>query len=201
MQNSGSTMRRLVRQASGLARLLGRATEAAAAIEFAMVGSIFVLLVCMTLELGLTLFTQSVMENALRDAARLIRTNQATNSSTFVSAVCKEVGTVLIKSCSTNLQYYVASASSFSTLHAKSGTLPNSYSRGSSGSDMLAQIAYKRSTLIPWAAKFLGNSDLLIATVAFQNQPYGGGSGSGSGSGGGSSGSGGGRGGHNHRGG
>lgn len=162
----------------GFARRLGRwrrlvrDTRAAATIEFAILGSTFILLVCMTLELGLVLFTQSVMDNALRDAARLIRTNQASSSSTFVSAVCSEVGTVLIASCSTNLQYYVASASSFSSLTAKTSTLPNTYTAGSSASDMIAQIAYKRNTIIPWAAKFLGNSDLLISTVAFQNEPY-----------------------------
>ncbi len=126
----------------------------------------------MTLELGLVLFTQSVMDNALRDAARLIRTNQASSSSTFVNAVCSEIGTVLISSCSTNLQYYVASAGSFTSLTAKTGTLPNTYTAGSTASDMLAQIAYKRTTIIPWAAKFLGNTDLLISTVAFQNEPY-----------------------------
>ena len=162
----------------GFARRLGRwrrlvrDTRAAATIEFAILGSTFILLVCMTLELGLVLFTQSVMDNALRDAARLIRTNQASSSSTFVSAVCSEVGTVLVSSCSTSLQYYVASASSFSSLTAKTSTLPNTYTAGSSASDMIAQIGYKRNTIIPWAAKFLGNTDLLISTVAFQNEPY-----------------------------
>ncbi|MDE2165952.1 MAG: pilus assembly protein [Alphaproteobacteria bacterium] len=153
-------------------RRLVRDTHAAAAVEFAMVGTIFMLLICMTLELGLTLFTQSVMDNALRDGARLIRTNQASSSSTFVSAVCREVGTVLIPSCTSNLQYYVATASSFSQLSAKTGTLPNSYTAGSSAADMLAQIGYARPTLIPWASKFLGGTDLLISTVAFQNEPY-----------------------------
>jgi Flp pilus assembly protein TadG len=153
-------------------RQLASDTQAAAAVEFAIVGSIFLLLVCMILELGLTLFTQSVMDNALRGGARLIRIDQASNSSTFVSAVCGEVGTVLIPSCSTKLQYYVATASSFSSLSAKTGTLPNTYSAGSSGADMLAQIAYARPTLIPWASQFLGGSDLLISTVAFQNEPY-----------------------------
>ena len=55
---------------------------------------------------------------------------------------------------------------------AKTSTLPNTYTAGSSASDMIAQVGYKRNTIIPWTAKFLGNSDLLIATVAFQNEPY-----------------------------
>ena len=153
-------------------RRLIRDTHAAAAVEFAILGSTFILLVCMTLELGLVLFTQSVMDNALRDAARLVRTNQASSSNTFITAVCNEVGTVLVSSCSTSLQYYVASASSFSSLTAKTGTLPNTYTAGSSASDMIAQIGYKRTTIIPWATQFLGNTDELISTVAFQNEPY-----------------------------
>jgi Flp pilus assembly protein TadG len=162
--NQHAYLRALTRRIRRLGRLACD-TRAAAAVEFAMVGSIFILLICMTIELGLTLFTQSVMDNALRDGARLIRTNQA-SSSTFVSAVCREVGTVLIPSCTTKLQYYVATASSFSQLSAKTGTLPDTYTAGSSAADMLAQITYARPTLIPWASKFLGGTDLLISTVA-----------------------------------
>jgi Flp pilus assembly protein TadG len=159
-----------IRHVRRLARLW-RDTRAATAVEFAMLGSTFMLLVCMTIELGLVLFTQSVLDNALRDGARLIRTNQASSNSAFVTAVCNDVGTV-ISSCSSNLQYYVASASAFSSLNAKTSTLPDTYTAGSSASDMLAQIAYKRTTIIPWAAQYLGSSDLIIATVAFQNEPY-----------------------------
>jgi len=165
--NPGGFARRFRR----LARLT-RDTRAATAVEFALLGSTFMLLVCMTIELGLVLFTQSVLDNALRDGARLIRTNQASSSSTFITQVCSEVGTVLITSCSSNLQYYVATASLFSSLTAKTTTLPNTYTAGSSAADMLAQVAYKRNTIIPWAAQYLGNSDLIISTVAFQNEPY-----------------------------
>jgi len=61
----------------GFARRLGRwrrlvrDTHATATIEFAILGSTFILLVCMTLELGMVLFTQSVMDNAHRQQWRL----------------------------------------------------------------------------------------------------------------------------------
>jgi len=143
----------------------------AAALEFALVGSTFLTLVCVMIELGLILFTQSLLDNGVRDGARLIRTNQASSSTIFVAKVCGDVGS-LIPSCTTNLQYYVASAAAFSSLKAKTSTLPKTYTAGKTGSDMIAQVAYKRTSLISWASKYLGASDLLISTIAFQNEPY-----------------------------
>lgn len=153
-------------------RTLLRDTRAAAALEFALVGPVFLLLVCLILELALALFTQSVMNNALQGAARLVRIGQVTTSSAFVGAVCDEVGNVLVSSCSANMQYYVASSGDFGSLAPKTGTLPDSFTPGTSGADMLAQIAYKRPTIIPWVAEFLGDSQLLTSTVVFQNEPY-----------------------------
>ncbi|HXM85435.1 MAG TPA: TadE/TadG family type IV pilus assembly protein [Stellaceae bacterium] len=156
--------------AAVLARLLRR-DDAVAAVEFAILGSTFLMLVCMTLELGLILFTQSVMDNALRDAARLIQTNQASSSSTFTTKVCGEVGN-LIPNCSTNLKYYVQTASLFSSMTAQTAFSSNAYTAGTSSADMLAQIAYQRPTITHWATVFFGTNDMIISTVAFQNEPY-----------------------------
>jgi Flp pilus assembly protein TadG len=153
-------------------RALARDNSAVAAVEFAVLGPVFLLLVCMILELGMALFTQSIMDNALRDAARLIRVGQAPSSTTFVAAVCDKIGSFLGPSCTTSLQYYVASASSFGTLTPETGTLSDSYTSGGSGADMLAEIGYDRATLIPWATEFFGASQMLISTVVFQNEPY-----------------------------
>ena len=67
---------------------------------------------------------------------------------------------------------FSASAAAFSSLTAKTSTLPKTYTAGSTGSDMIAQVAYKRTSIISWASKYLGASDLLISTIAFQNEPY-----------------------------
>src|SRR5579862_1959442 len=150
-----------------LARLLRR-DDAVAAIEFGILGSIFILLVCMSFELGLILFTQSVMDNALRDAARLIQTNQASSSATFINKVCGEVGTLITNCSGGGLKYYVQSASAFSSLTAQTTFASNSYTAGSSATDMLAQIAYNRTTIIPWAAKYLNGTNLIVSTIAFQ---------------------------------
>ena len=153
-----------------LARLWKR-DDAVVAIEFALLGSTFLLLVCMTFELGLILFTQSVMDNALRDASRQIMTNQISTSSAFVSKVCGEVGN-LVTNCSSNLKYYVQTGASFSAMTAQTTFASNSFTDGGTAADMLAQIAYNRSTIIPWAATYLHSSGLIVSTVAFQNEPF-----------------------------
>jgi len=153
-----------------LARLWKR-DDAVAAIEFALLGSTFLLLACMIFELGLILFTQSVMDNALRDASRQIMTGQITTSSGFVTKVCGEVGN-LVTNCSSNLKYYVQANSQFSSMTIQTSFASNSFSAGTTtNDDILAQIAYSRSTIIPWTATYLGNSGLIVSTVAFQLEP------------------------------
>jgi Flp pilus assembly protein TadG len=135
-----------------------------------MLGSIFLLLVCMTFELGLLLFTQSVLNDAARDGARLIRTGQAPTSATFVTKVCDKAG-LLIPSCSTSLVYSVQAAAAFSSL-TTGGALSNQYNPGTSAQDVVVQVGYNRATIIPWTSTYLQSTNLLVAAVAFQNDPY-----------------------------
>ena len=75
-------------------RLLGRIKRSlaaldargAAAIEFALVGSTFRMMLLAAFEFGFMLFVQSVLDNAARDAARRIRTGQAQTSSNAKNA-------------------------------------------------------------------------------------------------------------------
>lgn len=154
-----------------LARLWRR-DDAAAAIEFGLLGSTFLLLACMIFELGLILFTQAVMDNALRDASRQIMTGQITTSSAFVSKVCGEVSNLITNCSSGGLKYYVQANSLFSGMTVQTTFSSNSFSAGTStNNDILAQIAYQRSTIIPWAATYLHSNNLIVSTVAFQNEP------------------------------
>jgi len=154
-----------------LARLWRR-DDAVAAVEFALLGSTFLLLVCMIFELGLILFTQSVMDNALRDASRQIMTGQITTSSAFVTKVCGEVGNLITNCSSGGLKYYVQTNATFSSMTIQTSFASNSFSAGSStNDDVLAQIAYQRSTIIPWAATYLHGNNLIVSTLAFQNEP------------------------------
>jgi Flp pilus assembly protein TadG len=71
----------------------------AAAVEFAIVGSSFMLMLLAAFEFGYMLFVQSVLDNAARDAARLIRTGQVQQSSnptsTFQTLLCNDVGSLI----------------------------------------------------------------------------------------------------------
>ena len=141
-----------------------------AAVEFAILGSTFLLLVCVIFEIGLLVFTQSVLNDALRDGARLIRLGQATTGTVFVAKVCDKAGS-LIPSCTTSLQYEVQAANSFSALTA-SGTLSNRYNAGTSAQDVVAQVGYSRITILPWTSTYLPGTGLLVSTIAFQNDSY-----------------------------
>jgi len=160
-----------------------RAQSGATAVEFALVGPLFIFMICIAFDLGLLLFTQSVLNNAARDASRLIQTNQGGGSSAFSTALCNDV-TGLIPCAS--LQYYVQSAASFGAMSAgvltdAGGNLKNAgtYSAGAPGSDVVVQVAYNRPTIVPWIIPYLNGADakiskdfnLLVATIAFQNEP------------------------------
>ena len=159
--------------APGAARFprgFGQDDRGVAAVEFALVGSSFLLMACMILELGLLLFTQSVLNDAVRDGARLIQMGQASTSPTFVTKVCDKAGT-LVPACTTSLQYKVQAADAFASLSATTA-LANQYNPGSSQQDVIVQIGYSRVTILPWASTYLNGTNLLVSTIAFQNDSY-----------------------------
>jgi Flp pilus assembly protein TadG len=152
-------------------------------IEFAMIGPIFLLLVLAVLENGLTLWTQSVLDNATRDAARLVQTGQAQNGGTsFPTQLCKEVSGLM--KCSA-LQYRIQTGTTFagmsSTIVTGSGgtltgftTYPATVTNSTAGKDTMVQVVYTRTYIIPWVGKLLSSSgsQRLVATSVFQTEPY-----------------------------
>ena len=159
------------------ARLL-RDRGGLATVEFAVVGSIFILLVCVAIDLGMLLTTQSALDNAARDGARLILTGQVQNgggAALFQTQVCADVSSLI--PCA-KLVYSVTSGSGFAALSPSmqaGGTVgATPFSPGTSGQDVLVQVGYSRPFLIPWVGRTLGGngSVLLVSTVAFQNDPF-----------------------------
>jgi Flp pilus assembly protein TadG len=162
------------------------------AVEFAIVSPVFILLICVSVELGLVLLTQSNINYAARDASRLIMTGQVqtgAGESLFTNKVCSDVNVLI--SCP-SLQYNVQSGSSFAELNAavvanSSGNMTTTgFSPGGPGSDVVVQVGYSFPCVVPIACNYIGTNGklLLVSTVAFQNENYGGGdSGSGEGSG------------------
>ncbi len=149
----------------------------AVAVEFALVGPAFVLLLLMTMELGLVLLTQAVLDFATQDAARLVELGQAASKTTFTTRLCADAAPLI--PCA-SLQVNVEAAATFSSFDATvqtdgNGNLTNTqYSPGSSGQSVIVQVAYNYPYVTAWVGSLLGdnNASLLVSTVAFQNEPY-----------------------------
>jgi Flp pilus assembly protein TadG len=159
----------------------------AAAIEFAIVGSSFMLMLLASFEFGYMLFVQSVLDNAARDAARLIRTGQAQNSgnpqSTFQTLLCNEVGSMI--GCG-NIIYgaqvfndwgSAQTAVNTPTTRDATGKCSNcpAFNAGTAGQILVVTVTYNYPFFTPWIGGVVGGSTksaLLMSTVVFQNEPY-----------------------------
>jgi Flp pilus assembly protein TadG len=167
-------------------RLLAIDTRGAAAVEFALVGSCFMMMLLASFEFGYMLFVQSVMDNAARDSARLIRTGQAQTSgnpiSTFQTQLCNEVGSLI--GCS-SLIYQAQAFNQWTDAQTAMNTPPSrssngnyisaGFSPGSQSQIVVVTVTYNYPFFTPWIAGLVGgssNSALLMSTVVFQNEPY-----------------------------
>jgi Flp pilus assembly protein TadG len=161
-------------------------TSGAAAIEFALVGSAFMMMLLASFEFGFMLFVQSVLDNASRDAARLIRTGQVQMSSnptnTFQSLLCSDVGSLI--GCG-NIIYQAEAFNAWSDAQTAVNTPPTrsssgafvsaGFNPGSQGQILVVTVTYNYPFFTPWIGGMLGgssNTALLMSTVVFQNEPY-----------------------------
>lgn len=161
-------------------------TSGVAAIEFAIVGSTFMVMLLACFEFGYMLFVQSVLDNASRDAARLIRTGQVQTSSnatsTFQTLLCNEVGTLI--GCG-NIVYqsqvfndWTSAQTSINTPASRDSNgnyVSAGFSAGTQSQIVVVTVTYNYPFFTPWIAGMLGgstNSALLMSTVVFQNEPY-----------------------------
>lgn len=158
---------------------LWRETRGVAAVEFGLIGGLFLLLIGFWIEIGLALFMQAALDRAVRKEARLIRTGAITASgaSTFASNLCADLRALM--TCS-DIQVNVASASSFAALSSAVPTTASSrmtatgFAPGGSGQDVIVQVGYTRNLYFPIVKSVLGqNGTLLVySSLAFQNEPF-----------------------------
>ena len=158
----------------------------AAAVEFAIVGSAFMLMLLASFEFGYMLFVQSVLDNAARDAARLVRTGQAQESgnaqSTFQTLLCNDVGSLI--GCG-NIIYQAQVFNNWTAAQTAVNTPPTrnangqmvsqGFSAGTQNQIVVVTVTYNYPFFTPWVGGLLGgssNSALLMSTVVFQNEPY-----------------------------
>lgn len=167
-----------------LSRRLASSRRGVAAMEFALVGSVFLSMMMFIMDLGLQLYTQSVMDDASRTAAHSIKTgNRVIASSSPIgtarptasdvrTTVCNLLS-LAVTSCTTSLQVYAASSTSFAALSRVDspatglGSNNNTFAAGGSNAYVLLQVAFPRVSVIPFngfAAPYL------ISTVMFENE-------------------------------
>jgi Flp pilus assembly protein TadG len=141
----------------------------AIAIEMAIVGPPFFLLLLIILDLGLMLANQSLLDGAARDAARLIRTGQVQTASspisTFQTTLCANMSSVMTTAqCQADIIFQVQVYSSFGAVSFTPCTLNNnqtgtgtvcSFSPGTGGDIVGVQATYNRPFIIPWVAACL----------------------------------------------
>jgi Flp pilus assembly protein TadG len=175
--------RRLKRAAR---RAAPRARSGSAAIEFAFVAPVFFVFLMGTMETGIMYLGNFVLQNAVNDAARQIRTGQVaqngTNQAQFRTIVCNSIAPLL--ACDANLQIDVQSYTSFSALNitnpitASGGLDPTlkNWSPGTVCSVVVVRAFYTWSVATPLLTPFLTNMSndhhLLSAAAAFRNEPY-----------------------------
>ena len=183
-------------------RLRADADKGSTALEFAMVAPVFFLLLMGTIEAGVIFFAQSSLQNAVNDAARLVRTGQsacfsldsnnncvAMTAAQFRAQVCGEVA-VLLQNCSldangnSDLQFDVnaypagfTGVTNSSPLDAQHN-LPSltAFNAGNACDVVLVRAFYRWPVFTPMLSFFLANmggGDHLLATAAaFRNEPY-----------------------------
>jgi Flp pilus assembly protein TadG len=140
-----------------------------AAVEMALVGPLFLLLLLAIIELGLILTTQTVLDGASRDAARLIRTGQAQSQgspiTTFQSLLCSKMSVLMsVSNCQSSVVFDVQVFSSFSAVsfspcarsfNQTGGGTACSFSPGVGGDIVAVKVSYPRPFLIPWVGACL----------------------------------------------
>jgi Flp pilus assembly protein TadG len=159
----------------------------ASALEFALVALPFVLLLLAVLEVGLVYFANFTLENATAQGARLIRTGQAQaqgfDAAKFKNEVCKHLsGPISCAGLKLDVRHYSSFGGAGSNLtnpvDANGNVKANfSYDPGQGG-DVVVVRAFYEWDLTAKLPKDIGLSNLkngnrlLIATVAFRNEPF-----------------------------
>jgi Flp pilus assembly protein TadG len=153
-------------------------------LEFAMVGPMLVLLMMVIVDLGIMLTTQSMLDGAARDAARLIRTGQVAASSnplsTFQTLLCSDMSPVMststcqsqvlfevncytsgtVSGClTTNLGFGAVSFSGCTYNQGQAGAAGSgtqcNFNPGSSTTIVGVRVTYNRKFIVPWVGRCL----------------------------------------------
>ncbi|MBV8778283.1 MAG: pilus assembly protein [Alphaproteobacteria bacterium] len=158
----------------------------ATAVEFAIISTSFMVMLLASFEFGYMLFVQSALDNAARDAARLIRTGQAQTSanptSTFSTLLCNEIsqligcGSIVYQAQVFNDWNSAQTAVNNPPPRDKNGNMVSAgFTAGTAGQIMVVTVSYNYPFFTPWVSSMVGGSTgtaYLQSVVVFQNEPY-----------------------------
>ncbi|WP_291841880.1 TadE/TadG family type IV pilus assembly protein [Maricaulis sp.] len=169
---------------SRLARFC-RARSGATAVEFAMIGAPFFLLLFAMIEIAAVFFTGTVLENAVLEAARKIRTGEAQTGGMSQAGFRQEVCDLIsaVADCD-NLEIDVQVFEDFDGVDQSSpvdgnGAMDTSnfgWEPGDAGDIVLVRVFYRWSLMTPNFGGALSNMEnnqrLITAATVFRNEPY-----------------------------
>jgi Flp pilus assembly protein TadG len=159
----------------------------AAAIEFAIIAPVFFFLMFVIAETALVFIAEQVMDNAVFETARLIRTGQVQNAgmsqADFRQQVCDRIA-VFINCNSSNFYMDVKSYASFSAMttsrpldNTDHFVNPPAFQFGTPNEIVVVRVYYQwPSTPIlghQWLNALSNGRQLIGAWAAFCNEPYG----------------------------
>ena len=166
-------------------RRFGRNSRASAAVEFALVAPVFFALLFAIIEVALMFFASQVLETITQNSARMIVTGQAQTGgftqTQFKTYVCGQIPALF--NCG-SLFVDVESYPSFSNITMSSqidanGNFVNNnmqYSPGGPGDIVVVRLFYPWQLFVTGLgfniSNLSGSQRLLVATAAFQNEPY-----------------------------
>lgn len=188
MSNRSPWLKRLLSPVIRKGKAFARDDDATTAIEFALLGMPFFTIIFAIIETAMMFFAAQVLDSAVQDASRLIRTGQAQIANytiaDFKSAICSRLYNLF--NCA-NLKVEVTPVSSFSTATAVwpvqtnctttcNWTIPEDYDDGVGKQIMMVQAFYKWPLLInfPWfnLKNQPDNYRLISGIRVFRNEPF-----------------------------
>ena len=177
----------LLRAARALRRAWRRDERGSLAIEFAIIAPIFFFLMFVIAETALVFVAEQVLDNAVFETARLIRTGQAQgppamSQADFKAAVCARAS-VFINCSSSSFYLEVKSYNTFAAMLVappvdsdENFTDPGAYDYGNATSIVVVRAYYQWPTNKIFGSlslKNLSNGKRLIGSfAAFRNEPF-----------------------------
>jgi Flp pilus assembly protein TadG len=160
-----------------------RNKKGSAAVEFALIGLPFFLILYATVETGAIFFAAASIEGATTDAARLIRTGQAQNGSLTQQSIEQYICDRLdfLPNCMANLHIDVRTFDSFNNVSfpdpIMDGNLAGNFQfqPGSAGDIVLMRAYYEWPVSSPVGIglqNLENGSRLLLTSTAFRNEPF-----------------------------